>query len=157
MLQVDCLPMFVNDQWRQESCSQDAPPPQPPSARGSSCSTLPAVVQELDSDLYNQELLYLAGACPGFRSSALAHAAPSDNMFCGAYIADGHQLCRRVNTLQSLLEVNREMANLEITGTCLLVRHLFTCATQGSEVYACWLDSVLSALRCLYNRRAVAV
>ena len=116
-LQVDCLPMFVNDQWRQAPSTQDTPPPQPGvSARGSS-STLPAV-SDLDSDLYHQELHYISGACPKFRSSALAQAAPSDNMFCGAYIADGNQLCRRVNTLQSLLEVNREMANVEITGPC---------------------------------------
>lgn len=113
-VQVDCLPLFVNDQWRQGPSPLENLTPQP-SARGGSSNTLPAV-SDMDSDLYNQELQYLAAACPEFRSSALANAAPSDSIFCGAYIADANQLCRRVNTLQSLLEVNLEMANVASTG-----------------------------------------
>lgn len=107
---MDGLPSFVNNQWRESSGSSVKP-----SARGSS-TTLPNVAPDLDSDLYIQQLQYLSETCPNLRSSALCSGVPNDNLFCGAYIADSNQLCRRVNTLQSLLEVNREMANMENTG-----------------------------------------
>jgi hypothetical protein len=111
-MQVDGLPMFVNQQWGSGGSSLGAPQA---SVQSDSSQTLPAA-SDLDSDLYQRQLQYLANACPNFRASALAQAMPSASIFCGAYIADANQFCRRVNTITSLLEVNREMANLESAG-----------------------------------------
>lgn len=133
--------MFVNDQWRTEPSPLETITPQP-SARGGSSTTLPAVT-DLDSELYQQELQYLSAACPEFRSSDLAKANPSDNIFCGAYIADSNQLCRRVNTLQSLLEVNREMASAERTGAFATLNFFITGLFGPASEEKCSILSML--------------
>lgn len=108
-MQVDCLPKLVRDQWEKSEAA-----PNPGHARASSVSLAMNVLDNPISELYQAQVQHLATACPQFRGSAFgAAAARSGDTFCSAYVAPPHQLCRRVNTLPSLLEVNREMASSE--------------------------------------------
>eukprot|EP00892_Ulva_mutabilis_P010449 jgi/Ulvmu1/7777/UM004_0006.1 len=108
-IKVDCLPKLVSEQW-----GPGAAAPAPAHARAGSVSLSMNMLDSPASELHQSQLQHLAEACPAFRGSAFgASAASSGDMLCSAYMASPEQLCRRVNTLQSLLEVNREMASSE--------------------------------------------
>lgn len=108
-MQVDCLPKLVRDQWQEGATPENAA-----HFRAGSVSLPMIALDSPNSELYQSQVQHLATACPQFRGSAFgAAAARSGDTFCSAYVAPPQQLCRRVNTLPSLLEVNREMASSE--------------------------------------------
>jgi hypothetical protein len=59
---------------------------------------------------------YLRALCPEYRCPALGVQSDAGAMFCGVFLAPPGSLCRRVNTLQSLLDVNREFTSVDDAG-----------------------------------------
>ena len=128
-VQVDCLPKLVSDQWRSGAATEKTI-----HARTGSVSLPMASLDSPVSELHQGQLQYLVKACPAFRGSAFgAAAARSGDICCSAYMATPQQLCRRVNTLQSLLEVNREMASSE-AGVSQPTHSLLLTATPWVEM-----------------------
>jgi hypothetical protein len=112
--QVEGLPSLVNAQWKGEAVEQ---------VQSNGQSSNPGVPSaELDSELYQQELQYLGAMCPEYRCSALQPAEDCRDRFCGAYVVESSNVCRRVNTMQGLLTVNREMAEMSHAGTAGVCR-----------------------------------
>jgi hypothetical protein len=100
---MDALPRLVNEQWaaRQGASRDDAVD------RLHASVSLPDAPQP---SIQDQAQAYLAQLCP--RMAALI-AARDGGAFCAVYVVGAGVFCRRVNTLQSFLEVNRELASLD--------------------------------------------
>ena len=101
-LQVDVLPCIVNEQW------------QPMMVRGDPLSFSRASLTLPDNILLPAR--GHAGGCPEeLRPSWQKENSPS-GVFCATYLVESHTMCRRVNTLQSFLETNRELASSDASG-----------------------------------------
>jgi hypothetical protein len=113
--QIDALPHIVNEQWA------------PPGAHCCGVSPLltatnaaPLLARHPSTCLPESERLsvqeqaaqYLGKLCPQRQTSS-----PPGGPFCAVFLVDEGVFCRRINTLQSFLEVNRELASTDASGT----------------------------------------
>jgi hypothetical protein len=102
LIQVDALPSMVNEQWKHDQTM----------ARGAGSYMLPDGAQVG----HEPAAQYLQSLCPDYHNSTLGVTAGARSYFCGVYLAPPGSLCRRVNTLKSLLDVSRELASLDDAG-----------------------------------------
>ena len=105
-LQVDVLPCIVNEQW------QPAITPADPLSLSRASLTLPDNFLLPPKDHADACLSELQPQWQQLQSA-------KSGIFCATFLVPEHALCRRINTLQSLLEVNRELATLDASGAAV--------------------------------------
>ena len=105
-LQLDVLPHVVNEQWATQRTAS--------SANGEMQSRLYSSISlpELKlPSICEQTARYIDNLV--LPSGPKLHDAPPAGSFCAVYLADHGILCRRINTLQNYLAVNRELAQTD--------------------------------------------
>jgi hypothetical protein len=95
-VQVELLPALVNEQWQTINIMEISDKPL-------ADISLPENV--LVSANKDHTTSCLQELCPPWSVSRT-----TDGIYCAAYLVGSEAICRRINTLQSLLEVNRELA-----------------------------------------------
>jgi hypothetical protein len=114
-VQVELLPALVNEQWQAVNLMELADKPL------ADISLPENVLVSADKDQ--------TAACLQELSPPWSTSRQTDGIYCAAYLVGSEVICRRINTLQSLLEANRELA-VDAAGM-----HL-SCSSELVEVHS---------------------
>lgn len=103
---MDVLPCIVNEQWQPSVTLAD------PLSLSRASLTLP--------DNFLLPPKDQADACLSELQPQWQMQSAKSGIFCATFLVPEGALCRRINTLQNLLEVNRELATLDASGAGVL-------------------------------------